>query len=476
MSEKRTEALLVTPLPPMETGLATYALRVLEHTSDFVDWTVAYPGAADEDSLPEGPEYLPIDSLGKIRMPLRRIFQLGNSVHCFPVLQALYEYGGTALFHETVLHHMMRHCYIQRGAYDDYRRELRFCYGPAADGIERELSKKGVPEEEFDGLLKCYPLIGRAVNASNSAACLNRHAARTLADCYRDGSLMTIGHPLSPLPELKDVEKPFPFCLGMIGGFHHGRNLSEVISAVRSIRKEEPGTGLLLIGGGYPPGLPSWVITTGRLPEALYQSWIRTLDIVLDLRHPTCGETSGSLLEAMRAGIPAIVSSSGSFINIPSDGVIRLPPDNIVQALPAAVKLLRSDAELRDRTARRALEYALDTGSVSRLVRDWTALLKMAGAGNAPERPDGNYFSSAPAWMEPPEGFRRDLETGPVTWKFSGEAVLEGPDGATGGWATVWGSGTLNGTAIDSDPGVVEFDGGSIVLRGTGRLSYVRWR
>jgi hypothetical protein len=234
--------------------------------------------------------------------------------------------------------------------------------------------------------------------------------------------------------------------------------------------------GLLLIGGGYPPDLPSWAITTGRIPEALYQSWIRTLDIVLDLRHPTCGETSGSLLEAMRAGIPAIVSSSGSFINIPSDGVIRLPPDNIVQALPAAVKLLRSDDELRERTARRAMEYALDTGSVPRLVRDWTELLKMAGKGRTRESTDGNDFSAAPAWLETPQGFLLDLETGPVTWKFSGETVLEGPEGAAGGWATVWGDGTLNGAEIQSRPAVLGFDGGKIVLRGTGRLSYVRWR
>ncbi len=100
MSEERIDALLVTPLPPVQSGLATYALRVLENTSDFVDWTVAYTDGSDPGSLPANVRSMPVEELEEEELPIARIFQIGNSPDCFPVVQALYRYGGTALFHE----------------------------------------------------------------------------------------------------------------------------------------------------------------------------------------------------------------------------------------------------------------------------------------------------------------------------------------------------------------------------------------
>ncbi len=475
MSGKRTEALLVTPLPPMETGLATYAVRVLEHTRCSIRWTVAFPGEADTPSLPDGPSYVPLDDLDPGDVPGIRIFQLGNSIHCFPVLQALYRLGGTAVFHETVIHHMLRYCYLEQGMVEDYRRELRFCFGPGAEMVERELGRKGLSDTVYDSLLKRYPLSGRAVNASHSAVCLNEYAAASIRDCYPPGAVITVGHPLSTLPELAEAEKPFPVCLGMVGSFHPGRNLPDVLSAMELIRCEEPKAGLLLIGGGYPEDLPPWAMATGRVPEQEYQSLIRVLDCVLDLRHPTCGETSGSLLEAMRAGIPPIVSASGAFINLPSDAVIRIPHDNIVQALPAAFRILRRDDELNARIRRGAMGHAAETGSVERLVRDWERVMELAGEFSQDGSTESCPVSLSPAWVDPPPGFQRDLDTGPVTWRFCDGSILGGPDGCSGGFLTAWGSGSVNGIRLPEEPEVLAFIGGELLFTGSGWISDVLW-
>ncbi|OPL18461.1 MAG: hypothetical protein AVO35_03785 [Candidatus Aegiribacteria sp. MLS_C] len=475
MSGRRTEALLVTPLPPLETGLATYAERVLRNTAGIIDWKVAHTGTADTAVLPEGPEYLSLEDLQEDGLPAIRVFQVGNSPHCFPVVRALYRLGGTALFHETVLHHMLRHCYLEAGMLEEYRRELRFCYGPASTGIEKELSK-WLPEPEYDALLKSRPLCGRTVAASSSAVCLNEYAAAGLRPAYPPGAVITIGHPLSPLPGLVQMDRPFSPCIGMVGGFHHGRNLEKVIEAITVFREAEKGAGLLLIGGGYPPGLPEWVMATGRLPEADYQSRIRTLDVVLDMRHPTCGETSGSLLEAMRAGIPSIVTASGSFLNLPSDGVIRLPPENIVQALPAALEMVLGDSRLRKRMSRASMEYAEDTGSAERLVRDWEGVITVAGRF-APGSFEGvNTHSLAPAWSEPPEGFTRVTGTGPVTWGFEGRVFIRGPSTASRGYLTACGNGNVNGTALPGEFEVMEFEGNDLEFEGSGLVSHVLWR
>ncbi|NOQ21845.1 MAG: hypothetical protein GQ565_04230 [Candidatus Aegiribacteria sp.] len=473
MSEERNEALLATPLPPMETGLATYALRVLESTIDFVDWTVACTPGSDPSSLPASVRTVPIDRLEEGNLPVARIFQIGNSPHCFPVLQALYRFGGTALFHETVIHHMLRHCYLASNRMQDYRRELVFCYGPAAEAVENDLSVGNIPAAEYDRKLKRYPLLGRALHASHSAVCLNSYAASKVRMSYPEGRVLAIGHPLSPLPELEIHSKPFPLCFGMLGTNHPGRNLESLIEAVELLRNDFPDAGLVLIGAGYPDELPEWIRRTGRLNEREYQGWIRTLDYVFDLRHPTCGETSGSLLEGMRAGIPSIVTATGSFNNLPSDAVIRVPPESIVQGVREAVFMLERRPDLRNTLSNKGASYAGDTGSEERLLSDWKRVLRLA---RKPPVDVDNRISISPAWNEPPEGFTRDLNTLPVTWVFSGTAELEGPEFSSGALVTVWGEGTLGRIELESEPAVINHDGRTLCFSGNGYVSNVIWK
>ncbi len=476
MSEKRTEALLVTPLPPLKTGLATYAMRVLENTSDFVDWTVAYTSGSDPLTLPSYVGSIPVEELQEDELPDARIFQVGNSPHCFGVVQALYRLSGTALFHETTIHHMLRHCYIESSRWEDYRREIRFCYGPAAEDVEKDLSNGNIPAAQYDRKLKQYPLLGRALHASHSAVCLNPYAASIIRKSYPEGCVLTIGHPLSPLPELELPLKPFPLCFGMVGTNQYGRNLDKIIEAVELLRIDYPAAGLVLIGGNYPEGLPEWTMRTGRLEEMEYQSWIRTLDYVFDVRHPTCGETSGSLLEAMRAGIPSIVTASGAFNNLPSDAVIRIPPDSIVQGIRSAILLLEGRPDLRNTLSLKGAVYAVDTGSEERLVSDWKRVLRLAEKLPQDNPVVENLVSISPAWHELQTGFTRDLGTVPVTWKFSGIAELEGPECSEGAMVTAWGEGTVGGIELDSEPTVVSLDGRTLSFRGDGWISNVIWK
>ncbi len=475
MSSQRTEVLLVTPLPPMKTGLATYAVRVLENTVDFIDWVVACPQRPDMSLLPEGPQYLRLDELESRRPPDARIFQLGNSLHCFPVLRALYRMRGTTVFHETVLHHMIRQSCIERDMMDEYAGELRFCYGPGAEKIGKLLSKR-VSEKEYDDLQKRYPLLGRALNASTSAACLNEYAADQIRNAFAPETFAVIGHPLSPLPVFEKVHAPFSPCLGMVGSYHPGRNLDKTMAAVRILRdKGMSGAGLLLLGEGYPEDTPEWVMRAGRLPEPEYQAMIRTMDVVTDLRHPTCGETSGSLLEVMRAGIPSVVSASGAFLHIPSDAVMRVPVESTEEAVAEACRMLILDDDLRLSMSRAAEMYALSRGSVERLRKDWRKLTVMASAFS-PVRPTSPKLRSlSPAWMDPPDGFERCLDTAPVTWKFRGEVRLKGPDGSMGGYVTVWGEGTVNGMPMSRNPEVMDFRGNELVMNGRGHVSNVYW-
>ena len=474
---KRAEALLVTPLPPLQTGLATYALRILEGTADIIGWRVACTPGSDPSCLPQGVDWEPVSGLSSV--PPVRIFQLGNSPDCFPVLQALYRFGGTGLFHELHLHHMIRHCCLEQGLPDQYARELRFEYGPSAGKVAKILSKPPSSEAEYDARLKRFPLSGRAVNACGSAVCLNGTAAAWLGRCL--DRVFVVGHPLTPLGDTGSFPAlPGGPVIGMAGGFNHGRNLSAALEAVAVLRRRHPDTVMLLAGGGYPEGLPEWVTVTGRLPEDEYQAAIRAMDAALDLRHPPLGETSGSLLEVMRAGVPPVVSASGSFREIPSGAVLRVPVEDLAAGAAAALELVLEDRDLREGMSRAARAWAMEQGSIERMRREWAfiteALLSVPSSGDAWVEPDFWSGSLSAAWHDPPEGFERDTSGDSVTWTFRSGARLEGPTSAGGALVTARGDGTVSGVPLGDDFGVVSTTGRELDFEGSGELTSVFWK
>jgi glycosyltransferase involved in cell wall biosynthesis len=89
-----------------------------------------------------------------------------------------------------------------------------------------------------------------------------------------------------------------------------------------------------------------------------FHAWLVAADIAVDLRFPHRGEVSGSLAMAMAAGLPTIVSATGTYLDVPDDAVLRVPagpPDPA--ALAARIDELRSDPALRARIGAAARDH-----------------------------------------------------------------------------------------------------------------------
>jgi glycosyltransferase involved in cell wall biosynthesis len=80
-----------------------------------------------------------------------------------------------------------------------------------------------------------------------------------------------------------------------------------------------------------------------------FRAWLVAADVAVDLRFPHRGEVSGSLAMAMVAGVPTIVSATGTYLDIPEGLVVRVAPG---PADPA--ELAARIGELRDAPDRRA--------------------------------------------------------------------------------------------------------------------------
>jgi glycosyltransferase involved in cell wall biosynthesis len=86
---------------------------------------------------------------------------------------------------------------------------------------------------------------------------------------------------------------------------------------------------------------------------------LRAVDVVVNLRYPSAGESSGTMARAMAEGLPTIVNNYASFAEVPRDVALKVEIDGDQGAQVAAHLLhLAEDADFRARIGRNAGRYA----------------------------------------------------------------------------------------------------------------------
>ena len=74
-------------------------------------------------------------------------------------------------------------------------------------------------------------------------------------------------------------------------------------------------------------GLARHVRVLGFRPIDEFVGYLAACDIVLNLRYPTVGENSGTLMRALGLGKAVIVSQVGSFSELPDSICLKAPVD-----------------------------------------------------------------------------------------------------------------------------------------------------
>jgi glycosyltransferase involved in cell wall biosynthesis len=150
-------------------------------------------------------------------------------------------------------------------------------------------------------------------------------------------------------------------CFGFIGAT---KRMGVVLEALSTLRAK--GDFRLLIvgeGEGLASDIARWgmgdrVIELGFVTEDRFGWLLQGVDILVNLRYPSMGETSATLIQAMAAGRPAVVSDHAWFAELPDDAVckIGIGRDEADQ-LVAALDRLGHDRALAFTMAGRARRY-----------------------------------------------------------------------------------------------------------------------
>lgn len=311
-----------TPLPPARSGIADYSAALIESLRKQAEVDVF-------ESVHAGLTASEYDAI---------FYQLGNNpFHSF-VYDQLMAVPGIAVMHEANLHHLIADVTIRRDNWDAYMDEVAFDGGPKALEYAKRVRARQVGPD-YEGV----PMLRRVLSRSRGAIAHSRFVEQSLRTTGFEGPTAVIPHG-AWLPEAgsramreKLGVKPDEPLFGMFGFLKPYKRIAESLRAFKRLVKVQPKAKLILVGEAHPEfplddmirnlGLNPYVRPIGYAGIEDFVGYMDACDAVLNLRYPTVGETSGTLLRALGLGKPVIVSDVGAFAEYPDEVCLKVPVD-----------------------------------------------------------------------------------------------------------------------------------------------------
>ena len=312
----------VSPMPPSRSGIADYSAALAERLKHL----------AELELFPEpSPRFEParFDAI---------LYQLGNNPHHAFVYEMALRHPGVVVMHEASLHHLLAEITIRRGDWDGYLRELEYDSGPEALAYGRRVRAREVGPD-YEGV----PMTRRLLDASRAVIVHSRFMADAIRKAGFAGPLARIPHgawiPAADRMAYRTrlgLDESTPL-IGVFGFLKPYKRIAESLRAFRRLLRLEPGVKMVLAGEPHPEfpipplvrslDLSANVRLLGFTPIEDFVGYLAACDIVLNLRYPTVGESSGSLLRALGLGKAVLVSDVGAFGEFPDDVCLKVRVD-----------------------------------------------------------------------------------------------------------------------------------------------------
>lgn len=350
---------LFAPMPPAATGVASYSQAVLDglrrigfferHVMDVI-WP---PGPAHEGLVPWY-------RLG--------VYSLGNNMQYH---RDLYRYAchapGLIVLHDLAL--------------DDFVRGMKGVGEPLGFVADREAARLA-PRMRSGDALRNEPLrtpwAAHVLRRSRGVIVHSEFCRRYIEEMGSPTPVFVVPHPVVESPAAMDRARRYAPSLRAPlaaagartlvvapGDLNEAKRLDAVLAAITQLPRD---VHLVLVGRrirGYDidrvvaaSGLGARVTLAPDVSDAEFVGWLCAADIAVDLRFPHRGEVSGTLMRAMQAGVPTVVSATGTYLDVPTDLVVGVAPGPTDPVeLAARLRELIEDPDRRIRMGAAAREH-----------------------------------------------------------------------------------------------------------------------
>lgn len=359
-----------SPLPPSRSGVADYSALLLPALRERIEVAVARPG-----------RFRPTPKADIA------LYHVGNDPEAHGwIVAALRRRPGVVVLHELVIHHLVAGVTLARGDAAGYLDAME-----RSHGLVGRLLAHGVLDNRIPPLWETrpqdFPLTGEVLRHATAVIVHSRYAEEGVRRVGFQGPLWRIPHPAWPPPQVEPARVHGKPLIGCFGHLNEAKRLPQLYAAFQRVRRRLPEARLLVVGqatsrvASLPA--PEGVTREGYVDEPRLWSLMAACDLLVSLRAPTMGETSGVAMRALSLGKPLVVSDVGWFSELPDDVAVKVPVDEReAEALPQALERLAGDEAVRRAMGEAARLLAASEHALARVADLYAAALEeAAGAG-----------------------------------------------------------------------------------------------
>ncbi len=315
---------LFTPLPPAATGTADYAAALIPELEKLVELKV----------FEKPPSRFHPEEFDAV------IYQIGNNPFHGAIYQTALLHPGIVVLHEPNLRDLIGG--MKAGEPQAYLREIAYeVFGQEWETV-RDAGYYPVPQQ-----VRTFSMVRRLLDRSHACIVHSRHAAGVVRMKGFRGRIACIPHGIHTVDISGDAirdrlgirhEQPL---FGIFGFIRPDKRVAECLRAFRIVAMRQPDARLLIAGQAHPEvpvealiqelGLQGSVHVLSYVPADTLDAHIAACNVVLNLRWPSFGETSGITSRAFGLGRTVVMSDAGASREYPDDICVRIPGDEFLE-------------------------------------------------------------------------------------------------------------------------------------------------
>lgn len=397
----------VSPLNPVKSGISDYSEELIPALSRHYDIEIYIPN----DFKPTNQSLANYGTFRKFHeLPARYatyktvLYHMGNNYEAHhDIYDLLVKFPGIVVLHDFSLHHFFAQKTLEMGDQQAYLNEMLYCHGmEGLEAAEKFLKGKSKPPWESQSLK--YPLNLRVLDHAAAVIVHSKFAKEKIEEQTPFVPVFEVPMPARHIIEhdqADEMKKQARRALGLkddeivistLGYVNPTKRVDKILAALGQLKKEKkiPSFKFVIVGQiseDYPVhayikknGLQDDVICTGFVSLEQFETYIAASDFCINLRYPTQGESSASLLRILGYGKPVIVTDVGSFSDFELDYVIKIPYDD--EEIKQLMKAIDQFAKRSLTASEFIMHYVRINHSLERVASDYKRTIDTVLAEN----------------------------------------------------------------------------------------------
>ena len=397
---------LWTPLPPQESGISDYSVELVRElvrrteVEVFADDVLPEPGLAD---LAPIRHFQAFETQARHRPFDAILYQMGASLFHLYMAEPLRRWPGIVTLHDLTWGAVLHRTFALWGDDESLRQELIASEGEEA-WAELLRIREGDPAtlgERIEEFLGRRPMLRSLLDSSLAQIVHMPQAERELREQYpgaRPFSFpMGVDDPLDSLPpsHWNDARSRLglrrgAYVIGTFGNADPVKRLESLLLALAQLVPQVPDAVVLVVGSFYDPGYRERLVELsrelgidgrvrflGRVAKQDFDKLLLACDAVVNLRFPFRKQMSATLMRAIAAGKPVLISEVEGWDHLPATFCLRVPPGEAeVDALAAHLLRLAGEPDQRRRISEAARHFYLQQARPEQMASSYCRVIE----------------------------------------------------------------------------------------------------